>query len=233
MLAPPLARVTGGGGAIKGRIEFEGEKPELKPLAITAEQAKGCCPEGVEVDATDESLLTDEKNGLANVVVTIKVEGMKTPEATEPVTIDQKQCHFVPHVQVAPAGSTLVYLNSDTVSHNIHTYSVKNSGMNQAVSGGGKLEQKLEKAEPVKISCDYHPWMAAHVVVTDASAWAVTKPDGSFEISGIPAGKYTLELWHERLGKGKQEITVNEDGSADAGTIKMGEAKKDGGRRKR
>ena len=124
------------------------------------------------------------------------------------------------------------FLNSDEVSHNIHTYPVKSTGINQMVSAKGNLAQALDKVETIKVSCDIHTWMNSYVVVTDASAWAVTKPDGTFEISGVPPGTYTLELWHEKLGKGKQEITVAEDGSADAGVVKMGLEKKDGRRRK-
>ena len=74
------------------------------------------------------------------------------------------------------------YLNSDDVSHNIHTYAVKNDGLNKTVSGHTNVEQKFEKAETVKVTCDIHPWMASYIVVTDASAWATTGADGSFAI---------------------------------------------------
>ena len=219
-------------GTIKGKVEFEGEKPESKPLQITAEASKGCCPAGVEMDMTDESLLIDEKNGLANVVVTITVEGQKPAVPEKPVELDQKMCKFEPHVLVVPVGGKMEFLNSDEVSHNIHTYPLKSTGINQMVSAKGRLPQTLDKAETIKVACDIHTWMSSYVVVTEASAWDVTAADGTFEISGVPPGKYTLELWHEKLGKGKQEITVAEDGSADAGVIKMGLEKKTDRRRK-
>jgi plastocyanin len=228
--APQPAKAA---GAIKGRIEFEGEKPELKPFQITAEAAKGCCPEGVSVDAADQSLLIDDKGGVANVVVTLTVEGVKPTVPAEPVELDQKHCHFEPHVIVVPVGGKMAFLNSDEVSHNIHTYPVKSTGINQMVSAHGSLPQAFDKTETIKAACDIHTWMSSYIIVTDASAWAVSKPDGTFEISlaDLKPGKYTLEMWHEKLGKNKQEITVADDGSCDAGTIKWSMEKKDSRRR--
>ena len=48
--------------------------------------------------------------------------------------------------------------------------------------------------------CDVHGWMRAYANVVTHPFFAVTKDDGSFEIKGLPAGTYTIEAWHERLG---------------------------------
>jgi plastocyanin len=228
--AAPVALVE---GTVKGRIEFEGDRPELKPLEITEKQAEGCCPPGVAMDTTDRSIVIDDKGGLANVVITVTVDGQKAVIPDKPVEIDQKKCHFEPHVQVAPVGADLVFLNSDAVTHNIHVYAMKNKAPNQAVAAGKELGMKAESAEPIKVQCDLHPWMSSYIIVTDATQWAVSGPDGSFEIAGLPAGTHQLEIWHETLGKSKAEVIVKDDGSSELVTVKMSADKKGGGGRRR
>ena len=227
----PAPRVD---GSIRGRVVFEGEKPEIKPLTISADQAKGCCAEGEMVDDTDDSLLIGEDGGIHNVVVTLTVKGAEAPKPTEQaVELDQKGCRFQPHMIVVPVGSKVAFANSDSVSHNIHTYPLKNTPLNQTVAAGGKIEMKLDKAEEVKVGCDIHPWMASYVVVTDATYYALTDASGAFELKGVPPGDYKLDLWHEKLGKEKADVTVKADGTADPVEVKMSEKKKAGGRRGR
>jgi hypothetical protein len=60
----------------------------------------------------------------------------------------------------------------------------------------------------VKFKCDVHPWMTGYVLVTDNPYYAVTTENGAFKLEGIPAGKYTLEAWHEKYGTQTKEITV-------------------------
>jgi plastocyanin len=213
-------------GTVKGRIVFEGKLPEMKPLEITSEQEKGCCPEGRSVDTVDRSLLVDSKGGIANVVVTIEVDGAKPKPLAEGVEIDQHECHFEPHVIVAPVGTKVVFLNSDKIAHNVHTYAGKNDSFNQTIAPGAKHEQELKKEDRIEIKCDIHPWMNSHLIVADTPYYAVTKPDGSFEIPGLPAGEYKIELWHERLGKGKGTAVVKDDGSSEPVELKLGEEKK-------
>ena len=219
-------------GSVKGRIVFDGKAPEAKPLPIKEAQAEGCCAPGTKVDDTDRSLLVDEKGGIANVVVGLTVDGFKFELPKEPVLLDQEGCRFSTVVLPVHVGTTVAYGNSDSISHNVHTYATKNEGINKTVAAGTTLEQKLEEAEAVRVACDIHPWMEAHVYVTESTHFTVTGRDGSFELPGVPAGEYKLEIWHAKLGKGKGTAKVAADGSAEMVEIKMGEKKK-GGRRRR
>lgn len=209
-----------------GKVRFEGERPEQKLLPIDPEKSKGCCKEGEKLDENDPTLRIDKDGGLANVVVTIEVPGAKVKPAEKPVEIDQKKCAFEPHVMVVTAGSKVVFLNSDSVVHNVHTYPMKNEPINKTTAPGGKEELLMEVGDRVKITCDYHPWMSAWVVVTETPYYALTKADGSFEISGLAAGTYAATFWHERLGRVKQEITIQADGSSAPLEVKMAEKKK-------
>lgn len=50
--------------------------------------------------------------------------------------------------------------------------------------------------------------MSSYLHIFKQPFFAVTGDDGSFTIKGIPAGTYTLELWHESLGTQSQSITI-------------------------
>lgn len=213
-------------GKVHGKIIFDGKVPEAKPLKIKADQAKGCCAEGDSVDTQDRSLMVGVDKGIANVVITLTVAGAKVEVSKEPVELDQAQCRFEPHVSIVPVGTTIRFTNSDGVSHNVHTYSIKNDPLNKTVAANGKLDMKVAKAESIKIACDIHPWMSSYAVVTDDTHWGLSDAAGRFSIDGVPPGEYNLSIWHESLGKAKATVTVNEDGSSTAAEVKMGKKKK-------
>lgn len=213
-------------GKVHGRIIFDGKVETPKPLKIKADQAKGCCADGSAMNTVDRSLLIGADKGIANVVITLTVAGAKLEVPKEPIALDQSNCRFEPHVSIVPVGGTIRFFNSDGVSHNVHTYSVKNDPINKTVAAKGKLDMKVTKAETIKVACDIHPWMQSYAFVTDATHWAVSDVAGSFVIEGVPPGDYDLSIWHEALGKAKATVTVAADGSSSALEVKMSKKKK-------
>jgi hypothetical protein len=119
------------------------------------------------------------------------------------------------------AGQPLTILNSDSTLHNVNVKPVKNKGFNQGMPVKGmKLEQKFAEAEmSIPFKCDVHPWMGATVHVVSHPFFAVTQQDGTFEITGLPAGKYTISVTHEfsRFAPDKeaQEVEVAEGKTAE------------------
>ncbi len=213
-----------------GAVKFKGDKPDdIKPLTIEASKSEGCVHDG-SVDNTNRSLLIGENGGLANVVVMVEVEA-KAPDA--PFKMDQKSCRFEPHVSVVAEGTMVEFLNSDEVSHNVHTSPRTNEAINKIIASGAKESQKLDKSDQIEIKCDVHPWMNSWLIVTDAPFFAVTNEKGEFHIDGLPAGKHDVEFWHELLGKNKGEIEVAEDGSASLDLEWGMEETKSGGRGRR
>lgn len=217
-------------GSIAGKIVWEGEKPAAKPdFELKPEQMTGCKHHEGAIDKRDESLLIDDKGGVANVVLTITVAGAKPTVPTEPIHFDQEGCRFHPHVAVVPVGATVRFLNSDETNHNIHTYAKKNTAMNKNVAPAGNQDQMLDKAEVIDIKCDIHPWMKGYVVVTEATHWATSAADGSFKIAGLPPGDYEISTWHEELGKGKTVAVKVEAGKEATLEHKVSAEKKAGG----
>ena len=201
------------GGQISGQVTFSGETSALKPLVITKD-TKICGKE----PKFDESLIVAADNqGLMNVVVSIKniSKGKAWPADTTPQSLDQNSCRFNPHVIVVPQKEKFNVLNSDGVLHNIHTYSEANIPINKAQPKFlKKMSVSFEQSEYVRVNCDVHNWMQGWIVVAAHPYYAVSDKNGSFTIADLPAGKYMVEFWHEKLGSQTKEITIAAGGEA-------------------
>jgi plastocyanin len=191
------------GGTISGTVKFKGTAPAPKKLDVSKD--KEVCGKSAK---TDPSLLVSNGN-LANAVVTITDIKKGKKIDLKKVTLDQKECEYHPHVLVFPAGTTVEILNPDGILHNIHSYSKVNSAFNQAQPKFKKtLEVKIDKPEIIEVKCDVHGWMQGWFVATENPYFAVTDNSGSFKLTDVPPGTYNVEVWHEKLGKTSQKVTV-------------------------
>ena len=150
-----------------------------------------------------------------NAVVYIdKIEGKTFPAPKKHLTMDQKNLSFVPHVLPVLAGTTVDFFNSDDVLHNVFSPDKCADKFNLGTWPKGQFRSYTFKnvgCRPV-ILCNVHPEMEAYVVVLSNPYFALSKKDGTFAIKNVPAGKYTLKIWHEKL-KGKPvQITVTAEG---------------------
>jgi plastocyanin len=210
-------------GTIKGKFVVKGDAPAAAELKADKD---------VEVCGKHkllaEELVVGADKGIANVVVFVRDKGVKVnPEVeaaakAQKVELDNKNCRFEPHVVFVQTGQELVIKNSDTVGHNSNIATIKNPASNALVPAGGSAPVKFgaEESIPAGVTCNIHPWMKAWVVVRGNPYAAVTKPDGSFEIKGVPVGELELQLWHEKAGNLAEVATAK--GKADKkGRIKV------------
>jgi len=160
----------------------------------------------------DESLLVDTAtSGVKNVVVWL--EGVPSAENPAQIgeipTLDQKGCRYEPHVLVVRSGQEIHILNSDGILHNTHTRSTSNRPINKAQPGFlKKVSVSFRRPEIIEVGCDAHEWMRAWIVVAEHSYYAVTDQTGGFRFEGVPPGTYTLQVWHESLGRQSARVTV-------------------------
>ena len=207
---------------IKGKFVLKGDAPAAAELKADKD---------VEVCGKHkllaEELVVGADKAIANVVVFVRDKGVKVnPElaaaAKEKAVLDNKDCRFEPHVVFVQTGQELVIKNSDSVGHNSNVSTIKNPASNTLIPAGGQspLKFAVEEAIPASVTCNIHPWMKAWVVVRGNPYAAVTKPDGSFEIKGVPVGEVELQLWHEKAGNLAEVATAK--GKADKkGRIKV------------
>lgn len=212
--ASPLAF----GGNISGVVKFKGEPP--KPRLLTEIAANSFCNSHAVTNGvfppSDRFVLG--KNGsdttLANVLVYVSkgLEGKKFEAPKEPVVIDQVNCIYTPHVVAVMTGQTLEVRNSDETLHNVMTRPKNNKGFNDGMPGTGKkLLKTFDKPElGIDLKCFMHPWMLGYVHVLENPFYAITQPDGSFEIKGLPPGEYEVSVFHEysRFSPETEKVTV-------------------------
>ena len=191
------------GGSISGTVKFKGTAPAPKKLDVGKD--KEVCGKTAKMD---QSLIVDNGN-LVNAVVTITdIKKGKKIELAK-VKLDQDGCEYHPHVLAFPAGSTVAIQNDDGILHNVHSYSKANTAFNMAQPKFKKtLDVKVEKPEAIEVKCDVHGWMHGWLVATENPYFAVTDKSGTFKLDNVPAGSYTVEVWHEKLGKSTQKVTV-------------------------
>jgi len=129
------------------------------------------------------------------------------------VTIDQRKMAFIPHVIAVQQGTTVEFLNSDPVGHNVYWPSISgNKKLSHNLGTWPKGEKKPFQFNDVGVAsllCNVHPEMSGYVVVSPTPYFAVTDKDGNFEIKNVPAGKYTLKTWSEDGKPTTQAVDVS------------------------
>lgn len=212
VFAGPVAQAAG--GSVTGNVVFEGTPPPAKEIQFGAEKQ---CALAHQHTPKYEDIVVNDNGTLRWVLVTVKepVPG-DLPVPTEPVVVDQLGCMFLPHVAVARVGQPVEFRNSDPVLHNVRGASKQRQGFNIAQPTQGSKTTRtfktLEIGMPLK--CDVHFWMVSYLHVLPHPFFAVTGDDGTFTIEGLPAGTYTVETWHEKLGVKTQTVSVHDGQSA-------------------
>jgi len=196
-------------GSVSGQVTIEGTVPSSPPVPVSADPyCAGQNPNG----ARFETFVVDN-GGLENVFVYVKDKLDYYFEApTSPVKLDQKGCHYSPHVLGVRVGQTLAVSNSDDTMHNVHAISQGNGEWTKSQALKNMSNEKIFTAREVMVpfKCDVHNWMYAYVGVMDHPYFAVTRDGGKFELKNLPAGTYTVEAWHEKLGTQTQSVTIGE-----------------------
>lgn len=195
------AAATGTGwGTLKGKFTFAGDKPTLPPYPVNKDESV-CAPGGTPPEQQYLEIDAGTK-GIANIAIIVR-KVSRVHESAEPKTegetlFDQKGCVFLSHMTPIFVGQTLGIKNSDPVGHNTNIGGANT--FNQTIPAGQvvPVQIKKEDAVPAPVRCSIHPWMISYLLPRKNGYFAVTKPDGTFEIPNLPAGeKLEIQVWHE------------------------------------
>jgi len=192
-----------GAGSVSGRVRFGGERPAEAFLPVY--KNADVCGERVP----DGSLRVSEGGGLAGVVVEILGVAGGKPLPTGVAGLDNVRCAFVPRVQALVVGQSLELRNSDPVLHDAHARLGARTIFNLGLPSWRRVTHVLSEPGLYAIDCNVlHTWMRAWVFVSEHPYVAVTDHDGRFSLRDVPAGRYRLRLWHERLGEKRVGVAV-------------------------
>jgi len=151
---------------------------------------------------------------LENIAVYVDaIPGKNFDPPAKHLVEDQKHMTFVPHVMVVLKGSTVDFLNSDPVGHNVYWPSVggnKKLHFNLGTWPQGQTKSfTFNDLGVAPLLCNVHPEMAGYVVVVPTPYFTTTNKAGEFEIKDVPDGSYTLKTWSEEGKPASQTVNVS------------------------
>jgi len=154
-----------------------------------------------------------------SVVYVDAIAGKTFSAPKEHPVIDQKGLAFVPHIVVVQQGTTVEFLNSDNVQHNVFWTSIssdKKAGHNLGTwPKGEKRPYTFDKAGVVPLLCNVHPDMAGYLIVSPTPYFAESDDSGNYKIKDVPDGSYTVVAWHEGAKNQSKPVTVAGSTKAD------------------
>lgn len=186
-------------GSLEGRVTFDGPPPAGTFVATSG--------------TTQKVLHVDSSGGLQYAVLYLPDArpGGAVPHA--PATLDQRLYIFEPQVLAVRAGQLVRFTNADTASHNVRSrdpnpanaFNIDTAG---AAAGETHRFASMPAGQPIELSCDLHPWMAAWIYVFDHDQFAVTNAGGRFRIDNVPAGRHRLSI-RQPSGRLARDLAVD------------------------
>ena len=200
-------------GKISGFVEFDGPFPADTVIQLTATQT-GCGKSVID------HRVEHSGNRIAGTIVWLTDirEGKPLPIERR-FELTNEDCVMEPRTQAVTTGGTLDVISADVAIYNDKIINVATGELEGIApfNDNGQVvpfDRLLTKPAELEVTCEFHPWMKAHLIVLDHPYFATTGQAGDFSIDGVPAGTYHLRAWHPVLGLIDQTVTVSAGGTA-------------------
>ncbi len=156
--------------------------------------------------------ITNGSKGISNCVIYVDLG--KNVSGSGHAKMNQKNLTFNPHVLPVQTGTTVDFLNSDDVLHNVFTSDgcADNFNLGSWPKGETRSFTFNNAGCVATILCNVHPEMEAYIVVVGTPYFTLSGSGGSYKIKNVPAGTYTLKVWSEKYNIGDASVTVPENG---------------------
>ena len=197
------------GGTITGVVKWSGERPKTLILPITKD-ATTCDPE--KTGTRDlERIEIGPDGGVANTVVFLRGitqgKAWDLPESRR--QLDQKQCRYVPHISLVPAGGDFGMKSSDPILHTIHMLGAADYNLPFPMTGV-VLTRPMRKSGVIDLKCNAgHIWMNGIVLVVTHPYYAITDANGEYRLTDVPPGEYEIVAWHEGWRVAREEPVLD------------------------
>jgi plastocyanin len=180
-------------GTVAGRVEIKAPPPERVAPRYPSAAGQG-------------------SQSMPAIPTVVFLEGPVTgalPWAQPPRTaVVQKNLQFSPSLLMIPKDTSVSFPNEDGEFHNVFSYSkAKRFDLGRYRKGESK-SVLFDKPGIIKVYCEIHPWMRAAILVLENPYYAVAAADGTFSITGIPAGHYELVVWNIDVGSTRADVDV-------------------------
>jgi plastocyanin len=201
VLLTSLIVAAGGGqpaesGSVAGRVKLTARiKGAALPSTAYPTRAVGMS----DTHATPE---------IRNVVVYLRDIAVRGALPPGKAVLRQEHETFVPHVLPITRGSTVEFPNDDPIFHNVFSLSSAAAFDLRRYPRGQSRSQQFPKSGIVKVYCHIHSHMSATILVLDHPYFTIPSDDGTFELSNVPPGEYTVVGWHERVGERRAQVRV-------------------------
>jgi plastocyanin len=180
-------------GTIAGRVEIKAPPPEQVASRYPSPAGQG-------------------QKSVVAIPTVVFLDGPVTGSPAWPLRLNtavvQRNLQFSPPLLIVPKGTAVSFPNEDDEFHNVFSYSkAKRFDLGRYRKGESK-SVALDRSGIIKVYCEIHPWMRAAILVLDNPFYAIASPDGSFAITGIPAGHYDLVAWNIDVGSSRVRVDV-------------------------
>jgi len=136
-------------------------------------------------------------NGRPGGSAVVFLEGSQKSQPLPKAVVDQRGRKFIPHISVVTVGTEIQFPNNDTVFHNVFAeFHAKKFDLGMYARGKTKKVQ-FDRTGLVAVLCSIHSEMSAYVMIVDTPFYTISDSKGNYVIESVPAGEYTLRVWHE------------------------------------
>ena len=139
-----------------------------------------------------------------DAVAYVVAAGTASAAPKKHAVVDQRDKQFIPYVTAVQVGTPVIFPNSDNIRHHVYSFSPAKKFELPLYSGVPAEPVVFDKVGFVTLGCNIHDWMIAYVAVLPTPYFQVTRQDGHAVLKDLPAGQYTVQVWHPAL-KGQPE----------------------------
>ncbi len=209
---------------LKGMVVFKGKIPKVSPIIIDRDN-EYC---GIE-QPVKKYIISDSK--VKNVFVWIEGITKGKPIPNKQIEVIIKDCRATSLASVGFVGNNYVFRNDDPILHTVQLklgLKFHEKLSSRPIKDGATIfnlampKQGREVKKPVKryhrytedtgfirITSNTHNWIRGTIFIFDHPYASVTDKNGNFVLDNIPAGEYTIKIWHEGFGYKSGKIKLS------------------------